>query len=160
MPEWAITLIGIAGGAVIALSSSAFGIWFQERRQRRQQGANLIACLRLLVTDANPTGELFLVSIGEEDRAQRNGDALWERWRDFREPFLTFASESHPAIGKAADEAALRVALSIEWTRQAIRASRDPDATKRRRAAEEQYKVALDCLEELDQAFSDHKWRV
>lgn len=148
MPEWAIPLVGVAGGVIAALAGVGFSAWLQERRERRKRGADLIARLALLLMDANPRGLVFLAA-SDQERAQRSGADLHGRWRDLREPFITFAVNSHPAILRTAKETATRIVLSIQATRDAIDAVRGPDETSLRRTAEQQYKLASECLDDV-----------
>lgn len=157
MPEWAILLVGVAGGVIAALAGAGFTAWLQERRERRRRGAELIARLRVLLMDADPKGVLFSVA-SDPERATRNGRDLWRRWWELREPFYTFAINSRPAIQQAAKEAATHAALSIQATRNAIDATSEPDRSEAKRIAEQQYQFADECLDELDRTFAAHRW--
>jgi hypothetical protein len=68
-----------------------------------------------------------------------------------------FAVNSHPVILRAAKDVAVHVVLSIQATRDAIEAVRGPDETSLLRNAEQQYKLARECLDDLDRTFADHR---
>ena len=161
MPEWAIVLVGVAGGVIAALVGAAFTAWLQERREWQRHGADAITKLRILLTDADPQGVLFGAG-SDPERARRNGADLWRRWREVREPFLTFALVSRPAIQQAAEQAATHVALSIQATRNAIDEIERGEADSRKAArhvAQEQYKQAKECVDDVDRVFAEHRWR-
>jgi hypothetical protein len=158
MPEWLAAVLtfgaGILGGVAIAFASTAFSVWLQERRDRRSRGRQLLAKLHSLFEDAEPYPILYVASLDQE-RAERAGRELWRRWREeLREPLRIFAFESSEAVQRYAKETATHIALSIQMTRNAIDAADDPETrAAAKTAAEEAYKVAQACIDDLDRAF-------
>jgi hypothetical protein len=124
-------------------------------REREQAGAAnraLLAKLHSLVEDARPQPLLFLAGLDQE-RAERNGAQLWSRAWELREPLRALAYESPEAVQRAVKETATHVNISIQATRNAIDAADDPQTrAELKTAAEQAYKVARECLADLDRA--------
>jgi hypothetical protein len=161
MPGWVAAVltfgVGIVSGLVIAFASTVFNAWFQERRETRKRRHGVLARLHLLFEEAKPEPVLFLAGIDQE-RAQRNGDDLWRRWREFRESFFEFQFDAPAPVQRAAKEAATHLTLSIQATRNAINEADDTDtAPALKKIAEQAYNVASDCIYDLDQAVTGRK---
>jgi hypothetical protein len=124
-------------------------------REREQAGAAnraLLAKLHGLVEDARPDPLLFLAGLDQE-RAERNGAQLWSRAWELREPLRAFAYESPEAIQRAVKETATHLNISIQMTRDAVAAADDPTTRQDlKTAAQKAYKVAQECLADLDRA--------
>jgi hypothetical protein len=143
VPEW---LIGLLSGVAL----TAFGLWLQERREARRRGIGLIAKLHVIFEDIRP-GPLLYVAGLDQERAQRAGADLWQRWRDLREPLHVFAFESSRSVQRFVKEATTHLSLSIQATRNAINEADDREtAAELRRIAEDAYKIAGECIDDLD----------
>jgi hypothetical protein len=158
MPGWLAGVLtygaGVLSGVVVALVSAGFGVWFQERRDRRNQGMQLLARLHGLVARAQP-GVLLFLAQRDQERAERAGREIWDKWRELDEPLRIFAFDAPEPVQRAAKDAATHVALSVEATRRAIEAADDPETrADLKTAAEKQYKIAQECLDDLDRAFA------
>jgi hypothetical protein len=57
---------------------------YQERRDRRSRGRQLLARVHTVV-DASPDAPIFAATLDQE-RAERAGAELWQRWREVIEP--------------------------------------------------------------------------
>ena len=102
---------------------------------------------------------LFLAGLDQE-RSQRAGKDLWGRWRELREPLHVFALESDPTLERAVREATTHLSISIQATRNAIDAADDPETkASSKTTAEQAYKVASECVEDLDRVFAGRKLR-
>jgi hypothetical protein len=152
MPEW---LLGLISGVVLVYVSG----WFEERRERRNRGNQLVAKVHVLVEEIRPDPILYAATLDQE-RVERAGLDLWRRWRELREPLHVFAFESGSKVEAAVRQVTTHVSMSIQMTRNAIDAADDPttkDSLKQ--TAVEAYAVAIECVDDLDRAFAGRSLR-
>jgi hypothetical protein len=152
MPEW---LLGLISGVVLVYISG----WFQERRERRNRGNQLVAKLHVLVEEVRPGPILYAATLDQE-RVERAGLDLWRRWRELREPLHVFAFESGSTVEAAVKQVTTHVSMSIQLTRNAIDAADDQTTrASSKQTAEEAYDVAIECVDDLDRAFAGRSLR-
>jgi hypothetical protein len=149
MPEWASVLAGLAGGIAATGVGVYYGEWLRDRRARRNQGAELIARVRVLLEDADPAS----FSLGTmRERNQRQGQELWRRWYELRESFLEFGVLGSADERELSKTAATDVALTIQALRNSVGDDvDDANRAKMRRTAEQLRGQAGESLNRLEE---------